>query len=110
MKQFKTEEEKAAFYNSSHWRNLRKVALKRDNNECQECKRLGLVTVDSIKEDSKRKKIKLNVHHLKEIEYHPDLALTLSNLETICLFHHNVIHDKGYKPKKENVWANDERW
>lgn len=85
-------------------------ALKRDNNECQECKRQGFVHVDSIKEDGKRKSVELNVHHVKEIEHHPELALELDNLETLCIYHHNQVHDKGFKPQKENKWTHDERW
>ncbi|MFS0822163.1 HNH endonuclease [Bacillus sp. 1P02SD] len=108
MKQYKTEAEKKAFYNSTSWRKLRKQALRRDNYECQECKRQGLVHVDSEKEEGKRKSIELNVHHIMEIEDYPELALVLSNLETLCLHHHNVIHDKVFTPK-EIKW-DDERW
>lgn len=110
MKEYKTEAEKKAFYNSTSWRKLRREALKRDNYECQECKRQGLVQVDSVKEDGKRKKIKLNVHHIQEIEFHPELAMTLSNLETICLYHHNLIHEKGFQPLENKIVWNDERW
>jgi 5-methylcytosine-specific restriction enzyme A len=110
MIKYNTEEEKKAFYNSTAWRKLRQEAVKRDNYECQECKRQGLVHVDSTKEDGKKKPIELNVHHKQEIEHHPKLALVLSNLETLCLYHHNVIHDKGFQPKKENKWVHDERW
>lgn len=110
LKQYKTEAEKKAFYNSMPWRRLREEAKKRDNYECQECKRQGFVNVDSIKEPGKRKKIALNVHHIKDIEEHPELALVLDNLETVCLYHHNLIHDKGFKPsEKKKVW-DDERW
>ena len=42
----------------------------RDNNECQECKRNGKVSIDTneYSEKAKRKKIKLVVHHIKELE------------------------------------------
>lgn len=82
--------------------------MKRDNYECQQCKREGLVTIDSKKEEGKRKEIVLNVHHKKEIETHPELALELDNLETLCVSHHNKVHGKGFRPKK-NKW-DDERW
>lgn len=108
--EYKTDEQKMTFYNSTAWRTLRLAALKRDNNECQECKRQGLIHLDSIKEEGKRKTVELNVHHVKEIEDHPKLALEIDNLETLCLFHHNEVHDKGFKPKKENKWINDEKW
>lgn len=112
MKEYKTKAQKKAFYNSNVWRGvngLRNQALRRDNFECQECKRLGRVHVDSEKIEGERKSIELNVHHIKEIETHPHLATNLSNLETLCLFHHNQIHEKGFA-RKENPWENDEKW
>ncbi|BAM46340.1 HNH endonuclease [Amphibacillus xylanus] len=99
---------KKKFYASGGWLWLREKALERDNYECQECKRNGLVTIDSKKVEGKKKEIVLNVHHIKEIETHPDLALELDNLETLCVSCHNKIHGKGFKPK-EKKW-NDERW
>lgn len=97
---YKTKEQKKSFYGSRDWTSLRIEALERDNNECQQCKREGYVTIDSIKEEGKKKEIKLNVHHIKEIEDYPELALELDNLETVCVFHHNLIHDKGFKPQE----------
>lgn len=109
MKNFyKTKEQKKTFYGGKDWIELRLEALERDNNECQQCKREGYVTIDSIKEEGKKKEIKLNVHHIKEIEDYPELALELDNLETLCVYHHNLIHDKGFKPQ-EPKW-NDEKW
>lgn len=111
MTEYKTKEQKAKFYQSTAWRGvngLRNQALRRDNYECQECKRLGHVHVDSEKVDGERKTIELNVHHIKEIEEFPELALKLDNLETLCLFHHNEIHDKGFE-RKQPKW-NDEKW
>ncbi|KAB2337647.1 HNH endonuclease [Cytobacillus depressus] len=109
MMEYKTKEQKKKFYNGSAWDELRQQALGRDNYECKECKRQGLVHVDSVKEEGERKKVELNVHHIKEIEHHPEFALELDNLETLCIYHHNLIHDKGFKPIKENKW-NDEKW
>lgn len=108
VKEYLTKAQKKTFYNSRPWRLLRGQALKRDNYECQECKRLGYVHVDSEKVEGERKTIELNVHHIKEIEDHPELALKLNNLETLCLFHHNQVHGKGFQ-RKEPKW-NDEKW
>ncbi|MEB1809038.1 MAG: HNH endonuclease [Bacillaceae bacterium] len=108
MTEYKTPEQKRKFYNSSKWKSLRLKALQRDNYECQECKRLGRVHVDSVKEDGKRKSIELNVHHIKEIEIHPEEALNINNLETLCLDHHNEIHEKSFAPHKPK-W-DDEKW
>lgn len=108
MNEYKSLEQKKKFYKSSSWNNLRQHALKRDNYECQECKRQGEVHVDSIKIDGERKSIELNVHHKYEIEDYPKLALVLDNLETLCLFHHNEIHGKSFVKKKPE-WQ-DEKW
>ena len=109
MKEYKTESEKRKFYRSKDWTVLRQQALARDNHECQQCKREGKVHVDSVKVTGERKSIQLNVHHKKEIEYHPELALELDNLETVCLRCHNRIHDKLFLVSKANEW-DDERW
>lgn len=108
MTEYKTKEQKKKFYNSGEWKKLRLKALERDNYECQKCKRLGEVHVDSIKIEGERKTIELNVHHIKEIEDFPELALVLENLETLCLDHHNEEHDKSFAPQQLK-W-NDERW
>lgn len=113
MTQYITDEQKKRFYNSAAWNGVngvRKQALKRDNYECQMCKREGKVTVDSIKEDGERKAIVLNVHHIKEIETHPELALNINNLETLCLDHHNIIHGKNYGGSAAIDKWKDERW
>ncbi|ALY08060.1 hypothetical protein BhaS171_00004 [Bacillus phage vB_BhaS-171] len=109
MNEYKTKEQKKQFYNSGNWKHLREAALKRDNYECQQCKREGKVHLDSTKDGEAKKKIELNVHHKKEIEYHPDLAYELDNLETLCLYHHNAEHDRFTK-SKPNIWEEDERW
>lgn len=108
MKEYKTKAQQKKFYNSSTWKHLRRNRLQIDNWECQPCKREGRVHLDSVKEEGKHKSIELNVHHKEEIEYRPDLALSLDNLETVCLYHHNKIH--GRFKKKINWWQTDERW
>ncbi|HEN3223173.1 TPA: HNH endonuclease, partial [Streptococcus agalactiae] len=54
------------FYNSGEWRRLRLEAIERDNNECQWCKLEGKVTTDN-----------LEVDHIKELEFYPELAMDL---------------------------------
>lgn len=114
MKEYRTEEQKRKFYDSPEWRGpngIRNEALERDNYECQPCKRNGMVTIDTneYSESAKRKKIKLVVHHIKELEDHPDLALNIENLETVCVDCHNRIHGREFE-KKINKWEADERW
>jgi 5-methylcytosine-specific restriction enzyme A len=77
------------FYNSRKWRNKRIQALKRDNYECQRCKHKGKVTLTS-----------LQVHHKKEVKTHPELALSIDNLETLCIKCHNEEHDRLEKKRR----------
>ena len=111
MNDYRLESQKKKFYKSSDWsgvKGLRNQALKRDNYECQQCKAEGKVHIDSTKVVGERKSIELNVHHIKEIETHPELALELDNLQTICLDHHNSEHKRFQG--STNKWLHDERW
>lgn len=85
------------FYQSKSWRNLRIKILKRDNNECQECKRNGKVGKAE------------NVHHIKEVKKFPELALLESNCECLCIPCHNEEHDR-LKGLHKSKFKNDERW
>lgn len=109
MAEYKTEAQKKKFYRSSDWESLRQQALVRDNFECQWCKKEGKVTVDSIKEEGKRKDIILNVDHKYGIENYPQLALVLNNLETLCVYHHNVKEGRVFGQTKKKKW-DDEKW
>lgn len=86
VSEYKNREQKAKFYTGSDWKRLREEVKKRDNCECQACKRQGFLTVDTneFSESAGRKKIQLVVHHIKELEHHPELALEIDNLETLC--------------------------
>lgn len=109
MAEYKTREQKRKFYDSGAWKRLRKVAMERCNNECQKCKKEGRVTIDTNESNGKRKKIALVVHHIKELEHHPELALDIENLEVQCVYCHNLTHGRVIE-KKENQWEHDERW
>lgn len=112
---YKTDEQKKRFYNSKAWKELRQRALERDNYECVMCKEEGNFTIDSVKEPGKRKKVVLNVDHKFPIEDYPKLALMLDNLQTLCVYHHNLkegridLFKKHQFKKRQNKW-NDERW
>ena len=109
------------FYQCKEWRGkggLRDQALKRDNYECQECKRQGRVKStryltrgndpDDTEDDIK---ITLHVHHLKEVKQYPQLALVLNNLETLCVKCHNDYHDRLADVNAKRVkFTNEERW
>lgn len=61
----------------------------------------------TIKEYNK----KLDIHHKKELELFPELAYEESNLETVCVHHHNILDNRKMfvkKPKKK--FMNEERW
>ena len=101
-------EQKKRFYRSKSWLSLRQAALDRDNHECVHCKKEGKVTADSIKTPGERKEVKLNVDHIYPIEHYPKLALVLDNLQTLCVFHHNVKEGRVFE-KKKSKW-DDEWW
>nr|BDD47244.1 HNH endonuclease [Bacillaceae bacterium] len=89
------------FYQCPAWRSLRTRVLVRDNYECQHCKREGKVYKAE------------NVHHIQEVKDRPDLALdrTMKNLISLCIYHHNLIHDRlDTEKKKEERFINEERW
>lgn len=81
------------FYGRAAWLKVRKQALERDHNECVWCKAEGKATTAS--------RAKLEVDHIKELEYYPKLALELSNLRTLCHECHNKRHNRHAGGKKE---------
>ncbi len=102
------QEDSDLFYKTGEWDYIRQLALERDHHECQMCKAEGRVHVDSKKVEGERKTVELNVHHIKELEDRPDLALDLDNLVTLCVEHHNEVHARF--GGTVNKWAHDERW
>lgn len=75
---------KRRLYNSKRWKDKRQYILHRDGHTCLECKKYGKNTEANI------------VHHIKEYEDFPELALTNSNLATVCASCHNKLHpEKG---------------
>lgn len=86
------------FYKSREWKALRQEALKRDNYECQSCKRKGKYSKAQC------------VHHLKEVKVVPLLALTLDNLECLCNRCHNKEHDRYEAVRPVERFYSEERW
>lgn len=64
------------FYHTSAWRRNRLLALQRDHYLCQACLARGKITPAT------------EVHHVKELEDHPELGLELSNLQSLCWYCH----------------------
>jgi 5-methylcytosine-specific restriction endonuclease McrA len=88
------------FYRSTGWRRKRKDILVRDNYECQQCKREGAY--------SKAK----DVHHIKRLDAHPELALVDDNLESLCARCHNKAHpekSKSFETRQREALT-PERW
>ena len=108
---YDTVKERIRFYKSPPWRRKREEILKRDNYECQECKKQGKVSIDynrfKVDTSHQRKHKYLDVDHIEELQDRPDLALADSNLITLCIKCHNKKHDRYQKKVKQ--W-NDERW
>lgn len=82
-----------AFYQSQTWRNKRKQILKRDNHECQVAKSMGQVVTG-----------KLIIHHIRPLEYFPDLALDDSNLIVVSHYYHNIIHELITLVESDEWW------
>lgn len=86
------------FYKARIWMDLKEQVLREHHYECQECKRLGVIT----KADT--------VHHIQHVREHPELALTKSNLEPVCKACHNKLHPEKNKRDKTKRFTNNERW
>ena len=72
------------FYNSKRVEEEEKYILHRDGYLCQECKKYGRNTEAKV------------VHHIKELDDHPELKLKNNNLVSVCKACHNKIHpEKG---------------
>lgn len=98
-----TKQARAKFYASSEWKTLRRACLERDHYECQWCREQGKLTsqYDSI----------LEIDHIKELEFYPELALDIDNLRTLCKDCHNKRHDRmNYRGNRRKRKWDDEWW
>ena len=77
---YKRDKDSQAFYRSKEWKDVRDLALKRDNYLCQRCLK-----------DKKLKKADL-VHHIIPLKEDNKLRSKLDNLESICHKCHNIEH------------------
>lgn len=82
------------FYVSKEWLAIRDLAIERDHKECIWCKAEGRLTTKN-----------LEVDHIKELEFYPELALDLDNLRTLCHDCHDKRH--GRMRKKANKWDDE---
>lgn len=72
---YQTKEDQTIFYKSKDWKLTREEVLRRDNYECQWCKRQGRVTDSSM--------ATLEVDHVEELDKRPELALDIENLRVL---------------------------
>lgn len=70
------------FYHSDAWLKLRRLKLS-INPLCERCLKRGMLTPASI------------AHHKQERRDHPELALELDNLESLCASCHSSEHAQG---------------
>lgn len=84
-----------AFYKTWAWQKCRGTILDRDGYLCQVCLKDG----EPIPADT--------VHHIKHLRDYPELALTESNLISVCFDCHNDLHpEKSFGKKKETKVSN----
>lgn len=96
-----------SFYNSAKWNRTRKAVLERDHYECVWCAAEGKVATNIDGRNT------LEVDHIKELEYYPELALDMDNLRTLCKYHHNQRHDRfEFKTKQRKRTRNyrEDEW
>ena len=76
------------FYKRPAWRRIRLQALQRDHYICQ------------LRLSPRCTEIATEVHHIKELEDHPELGLCLDNLTSCCWYCHEETKTKKSKPKQ----------
>lgn len=109
-----TEKDVKHFYNSKDWKRKRIQILDRDRHECQDCReRLKKAAEEGghlYGEDCKIRRAQ-EVHHIKELREHPELALDEDNLVSLCTQCHNIRHGrypKRFVRKKKQI--SEEKW
>ncbi|QBP07001.1 HNH endonuclease [Virgibacillus phage Mimir87] len=96
---YKRDKESKKFYNSTAWIKCRALALRRDYYICTRFMKDKNSCVSF--QNGKSFVMADMVHHIKPREDHPELSLTLSNLESLCNACHNKEHpEKGGGKKK----------
>lgn len=80
------------------WERTRHAILERDNYQCTRCGWDGR---------SRRYpgKPRLLVHHIKDRNKYPKLEFVSTNLRTLCVHCHSVLHEVGYEERKEDILA-----
>ena len=109
-----TDKEVKAFYNSSAWKNKRLEILERDHHECHvRRKRLRDAGKEGRLLSGRDRKIwpAEEVHHIKELKEHPELALVDDNLISLCTQCHNLRHGRNpHKFVRRKKRLTEEKW
>lgn len=73
-----------SIYRSARWQALRLDAKRRDDFKCTSCGARG----------------RLEVHHIKSVRTHPELAFDLANLTCLCgqCHHKQTMAERGHEP------------
>lgn len=79
-----------AFYHTKQWKRKRREILARDHGECQRCR--------NRKKPAEFTRATV-VHHIKHLKDVPELALTDSNLESLCAECHEAEHPERHQTK-----------
>jgi 5-methylcytosine-specific restriction endonuclease McrA len=79
------------FYGSAEWQALAARTREAQHNECQRCKEKGFYSPCEA------------VHHVMHVKKHPELALSMENLECLC----RACHEEAHANKN---YINVERW
>lgn len=108
------DKEVKAFYNSSAWKHKRMEILERDRYECQDCRKRLKKAAEHGEQLSGRDRLirrAEEVHHVRELKEHPELALDNDNLISLCTQCHNIRH--GRHPQrfaKRKKRLTEEKW
>jgi len=89
-----------AFYHTKQWRICREAILERDHHQCQRCRRKVPAKYTQAN----------TVHHIVHLRDCPELALTETNLESLCAACHEEEHPERQWKERENQFVNPERW
>mgnify|MGYP002624676689 CR=1 FL=1 len=79
----KTTLKEQGFYHTPAWRKARKLALQRDHYLCQ------------LRISPRCSRVATEVHHILELEDHPEKALDLNNLTSCCWWCHEETKRRG---------------
>lgn len=80
-----------SFYNSKQWLDVRDSYLKSVGYLCEECKKEGRITP--------AQHVHHKIHLNKRNVHDPNIALSFTNLEAVCIDCHNRLHS-GANPRR----------